>query len=136
MVTAYECVDGVKDWEVKQYLLLGSKRLPSKALSQALLAARGCKGSSWNTSEGTAHMRTWLHVTKHCRTGRPICQQSGDTGHLRRDCQYRFDKGGKSGCRTQARAKNGVFTAKKMNNSQQLEGMSYHCCHTRGSIVG
>jgi hypothetical protein len=29
-----------------------------------------------------------------------------------------------------------VFTAKKMNNSQQLEGMSYHCCHTRGSIVG
>jgi hypothetical protein len=104
---AYDCVDGVKDWEMKQYLLLGCKRLPSKALSQAL-ASRGCKGSSWNTSEGTAHRRIWSPLTKHCRTGQPICHQSGDTGHLRRDCQHKFDQGWKSGRRKWVRAKNGM----------------------------
>jgi hypothetical protein len=33
-----------------------------------------------------------LSATKRHRTGRPVCWQCGDTGHLRKDCRQRRDE--------------------------------------------
>jgi len=86
---AHSFIDGLRDREVKQHLLLGGDRTLNEALNQALKleAAKATAGPPARLRELTGAPARASQPPDHRREGRPICWQCGSPGHLRRDCR-------------------------------------------------
>jgi hypothetical protein len=88
---AHSFIDGVRDREVKQHLLLGGDRSLNEALNQALKleAAKAAAGQPVRLREVTRAPTGGNESVDTRREGRPVCWQCGSPGHLRRDCRRR-----------------------------------------------
>jgi hypothetical protein len=84
-------IDGVRDREVKQHLLMGGDRTLNEALNQALKleAAKAAAAPPARLREVTRTPTTTQTTVERRRSGRPVCWQCGNAGHLRRDCRQR-----------------------------------------------
>lgn len=88
---AHAFIDGVRDREVKQHLILGGDRSLNEALNQALKleAAKAAAGQPVRLREVTRAPTGGNESVDTRREGRPVCWQCGSPGHLRRDCRRR-----------------------------------------------
>jgi hypothetical protein len=84
-------IDGVRDREVKQHLLMGGDRTLNEALNQALKleAVQAAAGPLARLRELTGAPARASHPPDRQREGRPLCWQCGSAGHLRRDGRRR-----------------------------------------------
>jgi hypothetical protein len=89
---AHAFIDGVRDREVKQHLLMGGDDTLNGALNQALKleAAKVAAGPPPRLREVTrAPSGTTLLPPQCRRDGRLVCWQCGTAGHLRKNCRKR-----------------------------------------------
>jgi hypothetical protein len=82
-------IDGVRDRELKQHLLMGGDRNLNEALNQAmkLEAAKEAAGATAKLRGLTGASPRANYPAERRRDARPVCWQCGSTGHLRRDCR-------------------------------------------------
>jgi hypothetical protein len=87
--TAHAFIDGERDRELKQHLLMGGERNLNEALSQAMKLE-----AAKEAAEPAAKLRGMTRATSSSnypaerrREGRPVCCHCGSPGHLRRDCR-------------------------------------------------
>jgi hypothetical protein len=67
-------VDGLKDQDMKQHLLMGGERSLSEALNQALkLEVADRPVANLREVRAGAPMRTWLPAAECLTTGQPVC---------------------------------------------------------------
>jgi hypothetical protein len=92
---AHEFIDGMRDWEVKQHLLMGGDRSLNEALNQDMKlevkAAAGTPARLTMRQVTTVPVETLPPPADSHRDGQLVCWQCGNTGHLA-DCQQRPDK--------------------------------------------
>jgi hypothetical protein len=89
---AHAFIDGIRDREVKQHLLLGGAYTLNEAISQAL-KLEAAKAAAWLT----ARMREVTRVPterpptppERHRSERPVCWWCGQHGHLQKYCRQR-----------------------------------------------
>jgi hypothetical protein len=85
---AHPFIDGLRDWEVKQHLLMGGDRTLNEALNQALKleAATGPPARLRELTRATARA---YQPSDRWGEGRPVCWQCESAVHLRRDRRQR-----------------------------------------------
>jgi hypothetical protein len=89
---AHAFIDGIRDREVKQHLLMGGGRTLNEALNHAL-KLEAARAAAWPT----ARMREVTRVPtarpptppERHRSERPVCWWSGQPGHLQKYCRQR-----------------------------------------------
>jgi hypothetical protein len=95
MEAAHAFIDGVRDQEVKQHLLMCSDRALNEVLNQALkmIAAKKATRPPARLREVTSSSAGMTPTPPESRRHRrPACWQCGTTGHLRKDCRQRQRK--------------------------------------------
>jgi hypothetical protein len=89
---AHAFIDGIRDREVKQHLLLGGDRTLNEALNQAM-TLEATKATAWPTSRKREVTRVLTGrpptPPERRRNERPVCWQCGKPGHFWRDCTQR-----------------------------------------------
>jgi hypothetical protein len=104
---AHAFIDGLRDWEVKQHLLMTGDRTLNEALNQALKleAAKAATGPPERLRDLTTATARASQPSDRRRKARPVCWQCETAGHLRRDCtrgpreERKQDSGKTSKCR-------------------------------------
>jgi hypothetical protein len=84
---AHTFVDGVRERQEKQHLLMGGDRSLNEALNHALkpVEAKAAAGPSARLRDvAQAPMGTWPPPVERRRNGRPACWQCGNAGHINR----------------------------------------------------
>jgi hypothetical protein len=89
---AHAFIDGVRDWEVKQNLLLGGACTLNEALNQAL-RIEAARATAWPTARlrevtraPTGRLPT---PPERRRSGRPVCWWCGEPSHSQKYCRQR-----------------------------------------------
>jgi len=82
-------IDGIRDREVKQHLLMGGDWTLNEALNQALKleATKAAAGPPARLRKLTGASARVSQPPDRRREGRPLCWQCGSADHLRRDCR-------------------------------------------------
>jgi len=80
-------IDSIRDWEMKQHLLMGGDRNLNEALNQALKweAAKAAAGPPARLQELTGASARASQPPDRRREGRLLCWQCGSASHLHRD---------------------------------------------------
>jgi hypothetical protein len=85
-------IDGIRDREVKQYLLMGGDRTLNEALNRAV-KLEAAKAAAWTTArlQEVTRVPTGRPPTplERRRNERPLCWQCGKSGYFWRDCRQR-----------------------------------------------
>ena len=86
---AHSFIDGVRDQEVKQNLLMGGDRTLNEALNQTLKleTAKAAAGHPARLRDLTRAPASVRKPSDRRRERRTVCWQYGSVGHLRRDCR-------------------------------------------------
>jgi len=86
---AHAFIDGLRDREVKQHLLMGGDRTLNEAFNQALKleAAKAATGPPARLRELTRATARASQPSDRRREGRGLCWQCESAGHLLRDCR-------------------------------------------------
>jgi hypothetical protein len=89
---AHAFIDGIRDREMKQHLLLGGACTLNEALNQAL-KIEAAKAAAWPTARlrEVTRIPTGRPPTRpeRRRNERPVCWECGKPGHFWRDCRRR-----------------------------------------------
>jgi ribosomal protein L34E len=89
---AHAFIDGIRDGEVKQHLLLGGDRTLNEALNQAM-KLDAAKAAAWPTSRvrEVTRVPTGRPPTppERRRSEQPVCWWCGQPGHLQKYCRQR-----------------------------------------------